>query len=195
LFNSFQDKVKRIFDQSYEPTNEDILQLRTVTQTVSVYSFCADGQNVHFIDVSGLRHHRSSWLSYFDHSNAVVFVTSLSAYNQSLSEDSTINRMVDAIVLFEQLINNPLLMNLGFILFLNKLDLYKKKVKFVSISLTFPEYQGTINLIGKDNSYSQGLKFFEKKFKSQCKSSKRITTHLTQATDTNTMRVLIVELL
>lgn len=145
FFNSFQGKIKQIFDSSYIPTNEDILQLRTVTQTVSVSTFLVEGQNVHFIDVSGLTHHRSTWLSYFDTTNAILFVASLSAYNQYLSEDSTINRMVDAIVLFEQLVNNPLLNSQGFILFLNKVDLYEKKVKEIAIALTFPEYQGNAN--------------------------------------------------
>jgi hypothetical protein len=90
-----------------------------------------------------LKHHRKSWLSYFDDVSTVLFVASLSSYDQNLFEDPTINRMVDAIVLFDQMTNHPLLKKLDFVLFLNKRDLYEKKVKAIPISKFFPEYRGT----------------------------------------------------
>ena len=127
---------------NYPPTNDDILNLRTVTQTVSDTLFTVEGKGVHFIDVSGLKHHRKTWLSYFDNASTVLFVVSLSSYDQTLTEDTTINRMVDAIVLFDQMANHQLLKKIDFILFLNKKDLYEKKVRKVSIAKYFPEYQG-----------------------------------------------------
>jgi translation elongation factor EF-1alpha len=97
---------------------------------------------LHIIDVSGLKYHRINWMPYFDQSNCVLFVASLSCYDQSLLEDPTINRMADTIVLFEQIANHVHLKRSKLIIFLNKKDLYEKKVKRVGIKQFFPEYEG-----------------------------------------------------
>jgi hypothetical protein len=97
---------------------------------------------VHFYDVSGLKYHRTQWISYFDQVNCILFVTSLSSYDQVLVEDPTINRMADSIVLFDQMSNHPLLKDATFILFLNKRDIYQKKVKKIPIAKFFPDYKG-----------------------------------------------------
>jgi hypothetical protein len=57
-------------------------------------------------------------------------------------EDPTVNRMADALVLFEQTCKHPMLIKKNFVLFLNKKDLYEKKVHNVSISTYFPDYTG-----------------------------------------------------
>jgi hypothetical protein len=107
--------------------------------------FDVDGTRIHFFDVSGLKHHRKSWISYFDHVHSILFVASLSAYDQTMIEDPTINRMSDALVLFDQMSNHQLLINIDIILFHNKRDIYAKKVRTIPISNFFPEYQGSFN--------------------------------------------------
>jgi transposase-like protein len=136
--------MERILKPSYEPTNDDILNLRTVTQSVSDTVFTVGTNRIHVFDVSGLKHHRKSWLSYFDCCHSILFVASLSSYDQTLVEDPTINRMSDALVLFDQMSNHPLLSKIDFILFLNKRDIYAKKVKQIPIAKFFPEYKGTL---------------------------------------------------
>ncbi|KAJ3348308.1 Guanine nucleotide-binding protein alpha-2 subunit, partial [Kappamyces sp. JEL0680] len=124
------------------PLTADILKLRTVTQSVSDTVFQVDGQKVHFIDVSGLKHHRKSWLSYFDCVNSILYVVSLSSFDQVLVEDSSVNRMADALVLFESIVNHRLLLSIDIMIFFNKKDLFEIKAKKVSIKTFFPEYQG-----------------------------------------------------
>ena len=136
--------MERFLKPDYKPTNDDILNLRTVTQTVSDNVFQLTKNTIHIFDVSGLKHHRKLWLSYFDCVHSVLFVASLSAYDQVLVEDPTINRMSDALVLFEQMVNHSLLAKIDIILFLNKRDIYSKKVKQIPISKFFPEYQGRL---------------------------------------------------
>jgi guanine nucleotide-binding protein G(i) subunit alpha len=111
---------------------------------VSDTVFEVNGSRIHFFDVSGLKHHRKGWISYFDHVHSILFVASLSSYDQNMVEDATINRMSDSLVLFDQMSNHPLLTNIDIILFLNKRDIYSKKVKKVPISKYFPEYQGNL---------------------------------------------------
>jgi hypothetical protein len=57
-------------------------------------------------------------------------------------EDSTINRMADSIVLFEQIANHAMLKEAKIILFMNKKDVYEKKVKKIPIKGFFPEFEG-----------------------------------------------------
>jgi hypothetical protein len=109
---------------------------------VSDTVFEIEKQTFHFFDVSGLKHHRKQWLPYFDKVTAILFVVSLSSYNQNMAEDPTVNRMADAIVVFDQMVNNPLLSAPNVILFLNKKDLYEKKIKTDPLNQYFPDYNG-----------------------------------------------------
>ncbi|KAJ2999254.1 Guanine nucleotide-binding protein alpha-2 subunit, partial [Globomyces sp. JEL0801] len=120
-----------------------MLQVRQVTQSVSETIFEIDKLRLHIYDVSGLRMHRSHWLKYFDEVMTVIFLVALSSYDQVLLEDPTVNRMADAIVLFDQIANHPLLQKLELMLFFNKKDIFEKKVAKSSINQYFPEYQGS----------------------------------------------------
>ena len=100
-------------------------------------------KRLHVYDVSGLSHHRSSWISYFDEVTAVLFVASLSCYDQNMVEEEGVNRMVDSIVLFENMVNHELLVKKSFILFLNKKDIYEEKIRKKHIVDYFPNYKGT----------------------------------------------------
>ncbi|KAJ3319537.1 hypothetical protein HDV06_006270 [Boothiomyces sp. JEL0866] len=182
----FQEKRSEIYlDNSHVPTNNDILMVRSVTQHVCETVFTIKNRTIRFYDVSGLVHHRKFWLSYFDHVHTVLFVMSLASYDQYLMEDPTINRMVDALVLFEQMVNHKLLQKQNFVLFMNKKDIYETKIKKVLISSYFPEYSD------KPYSVSKGVAFFKKKFMSQVKVEKSVVSHVTCATDTMSMKVVL----
>ncbi|KAJ3366571.1 hypothetical protein HDU91_001792 [Kappamyces sp. JEL0680] len=181
----FVQNLDRILLNNYQPTNQDILNLRTVTQSVSDTVFKIKSQSLHVIDVSGLSHHRSSWISYFDDVKTVIFVASLSSYDQNMVEEPDVNRMVDSLVLFEEMANHKLLESKSFILFLNKKDLYEEKIKTKNIVDYFPNYKG------KPGSISQGIAYFDSKFRDKNKIEKCIITHVTCCTDTDIMKVII----
>ncbi|KAJ3304740.1 hypothetical protein HDV03_002425 [Kappamyces sp. JEL0829] len=182
----FMDNIDRILDPSYTPSNQDILYLRTITQSISDTVFTIDNQRLHIIDVSGLSYHRKQWISYFDDVRTVIFVANLASYDKMMIEDKTVNQMVDAIVLFEEIINHQLLAKKFVLLFLNKKDLYEKKIKKRSIAEYFPQYRG------KPGSASQGVKYFEIKFRNQRRGhANEIMTHVTCCTDTKLMKVVM----
>ncbi len=191
--------MEHYLDPNLVPTNEDILNLRVITQAITDTVFPTKKKNVHFIDVSGLKHHRTQWLSYFDEVHSILFVASLSCFDQKMVEDPSVNRMADSLVLFEQMANHKLLQSKDFVLFLNKKDLYEKKIKNVELSKFFPEYNGRqlsyVELVGKPHSISQGIKFIEKKFRSQIKEGRYMLSHVTCATDTKSMSIIINSLL
>ena len=89
--------------------------------------------NYRLYDVSGLKYHRTKWLNHFDHVNSILFVTDISSYDQVLVEDGNINRMHDAIQLFYKIRDTKELSKASIILFLNKTDRFKKKVKKIPI--------------------------------------------------------------
>jgi guanine nucleotide-binding protein subunit alpha len=57
-------------------------------------------------------------------------------------EDPETNRMIDAIQVFDHIINHPALQKPNVVLFLNKKDLFTKKVKESPIKKYFPDYTG-----------------------------------------------------
>jgi hypothetical protein len=67
-----------------------------VTQSISGTIFCINDLNYRFYDVSGLKYYRMKWANYFDFFDAVLFVSDISSYNQSLIEDAFVNRIKDA---------------------------------------------------------------------------------------------------
>ena len=96
-------------------------------------------------------------------------------------EDETINCMVDSLELFNKTINNPIFDTTPIILFLNKRDLFEKKIKSLPITACpiFDE-----NEIENANDYEQSVDFIKKEFKKQCENeSRKIYMHVTCAMD------------
>ncbi|GMI51258.1 hypothetical protein TeGR_g5891, partial [Tetraparma gracilis] len=64
----------------------------------------------------------------FDDVDAIIFVASLSEYDQSFGEDSRRNRMAEALELFSECCDNHYFEKTDIMLFLNKKDLFARKV-------------------------------------------------------------------
>ncbi|KHJ97861.1 g-protein alpha subunit [Oesophagostomum dentatum] len=136
-------------------------------------------------DVGGQKAQRRKWIHIFDDVHAVLFITSLSEYNQVLAEDNKTNRMRDSIELFDQICNNQWFSSTAMILFLNKIDLFAEKIKKINITCALKNYKGA-------QEYRPALDYITKKFKQVNKNSKRsIYTHETCATDTTQIEVVI----
>lgn len=93
-------------------------------------------------DVGGQRSERKKWIHCFESVQAIVFLVAISEYDQVLVEDETINRMEEALTLFDSICNSKWFVNTSIILFLNKIDIFKTKILTVPIENTFPDYEG-----------------------------------------------------
>lgn len=95
-------------------------------------------------DVGGQRSQRRKWVYCFEDVRAVLFVVALSGYDMTLLEDNTVNRLEESLNLFEQIVNNRWFKEASFVLFLNKLDLFREKIMCSSrhLRLFFPDYTG-----------------------------------------------------
>ncbi|CAG5130130.1 unnamed protein product [Candidula unifasciata] len=95
------------------------------------------------IDVAGQRSLRKKWIHFFTEVTAVSFFVSLTAVDEILEEDPTMNSLQDSLQAFNEVSHNQFLEKTDFILFLNKKDLFANKLKSTSLSVCFPEYQGS----------------------------------------------------
>lgn len=124
----FLDRVRDTFREDYKPSDDDILRTRLPTVGIIETQFLCEGFMFRLFDVGGQRGERKKWIHCFDNARAIMFVASLTEYDQMLKEDRTKNRMVESINLFEGIINLPWFTDTAIILFLNKKDLLRPKL-------------------------------------------------------------------
>jgi guanine nucleotide-binding protein subunit alpha len=95
-------------------------------------------------DVGGQRSERKKWIHCFENVTALDFLVSISEYDQMLYEDENVNRMQEALTLFDSICNSRWFTNTNIILFLNKMDLFAEKLQkqMSPLETYFPEYNG-----------------------------------------------------
>ena len=116
----FFDSIDRVSQMDYIPTEEDILLVRQTTTGVNAQSLVINGHTFQLFDVGGQRSERNKWIHCFDSVTAVLFVASLSCYDQALFELDFINGMQESLNLFYEVINSRWFKRTAMILFLNK---------------------------------------------------------------------------
>ncbi|WWC89358.1 uncharacterized protein L201_004280 [Kwoniella dendrophila CBS 6074] len=179
------DAISRISQQDYMPTDQDILRARVKTTGITETHFRIGELTYKLFDVGGQRSERRKWLNIFDSVTALVFLIAISEYDQKLYEDETVNRMQEAMTLFESVANSRWFTKTSIILFLNKIDLFRAKLAVSPLQNTFPEYRGGSN-------YDAACAFLLEKFVGLNKNpSKSIYAHYTDATDTKALSFVI----
>jgi len=104
--------------------------------------------------------------TFFEGVTAVIYVTSLSEYDQKLEEDDYTNRIVESLNLFEETINSKWFKNSHIILFLNKKDLFKEKIKTSDPKIIFPDYTGGCDEVA-------AMEYIKNQFVSRNKNQKK----------------------
>ncbi|KAI5120894.1 hypothetical protein M0805_002994 [Coniferiporia weirii] len=130
----FLNDVMRVTAYDYIPTTADILRARLSTTGVEEHKLILEaGQHVGkewvIYDVGGFRSQRAAWAPFFDSVNAIIFLAPISSFNEWLAEDPTVNRLEDTFHLWRIICANRLLASVEFILFLNKYDVLRAKLK------------------------------------------------------------------
>lgn len=130
-------------------------------------------------DLGGQRTERRKWIHCFEDVKTVIFVVAISEYDQLLFEDGTVQRMEEALMLFDSISNSKFFVGTPLILFFNKIDRLKEKLKVNPMSNYFPDFEG-------GSSYAAACVYFSKRFTSLCRDeTKNIYTQFTCATNTN----------
>jgi len=178
----FFEHAERFAEEDYLPTTDDVLRARIRSIGIEEAGFSFEKLNFTMIDVGGQRSERRKWIHCFSNVTAIIFVVSLSSYDQSLREDSSQNTMKEALLLFEEVANSTYFSENAIILFLNKTDLFEEKINRVSLKVCFEEYTG------KDN-FEEGKVFIKSLFTGR--TTNIIYPHFTCALDTKDIQIVI----
>ncbi|KAJ4488899.1 G-protein alpha subunit-domain-containing protein [Lentinula edodes] len=92
-FNS----IDRMSGPGYMSSDQDILRLRVKTTGITETTFKVGELTYKLFDVSGQRSESKKWIHCFENVTALVFLVSLSEYDQMLYEDESVNRMQEAL--------------------------------------------------------------------------------------------------
>ncbi|KAF8608983.1 G protein alpha-subunit [Ceratobasidium sp. AG-I] len=181
-FNS----LERMSSPTYLPTDQDILRSRVKTTGITETNFRVGELTYKLFDVGGQRSERKKWIHCFENVTALVFLVSLSEYDQMLYEDESVNRMQEALTLFDSICNSRWFVKTSIILFLNKIDLFAEKLPHSPMGDYFPDYQGGDN-------YDAACDYLLHRFVSlnQSAASKQIYAHYTCATDTQQIKFVL----
>lgn len=181
-FNS----IDRMAAPNYLPTDQDILRSRVKTTGITETTFKVGELTYKLFDVGGQRSERKKWIHCFENVTALVFLVSLSEYDQMLYEDESVNRMQEALTLFDSICNSRWFVKTSIILFLNKIDLFAEKLPRSPLGDYFPDYHGGDN-------YDAACEYLLHRFVSlnQSAATKQIYAHYTCATDTQQIKFVL----
>ncbi|KAJ5069128.1 g protein alpha i subunit [Anaeramoeba ignava] len=184
----FFGRIPDIISSGYVPSVDDILRVRIKTTGINVSRFEVDSVEFQMVDVGGQRNERKKWIHCFQNVTSAIFCVGTSEYDQGLYEDQSENRMIEALNLFAEICNCKWFENTEMILFFNKDDLFREKIKTVSLKTCFDDYDQGLD-------YEEAKTFLTRKFKSVCNNqSKRIYEHFTTATNTKNIEYVFSDI-
>ncbi|RUS13582.1 guanine nucleotide-binding protein subunit alpha [Endogone sp. FLAS-F59071] len=179
------DSIDRIAQSNYIPSDQDVLRSRVKTTGITETTFVVGDLTYRMFDVGGQRSERKKWIHCFENVTAIVFMVAISEYDQLLLEDETVNRMQEALTLFDSICNSRWFVKTSIILFLNKIDRFKEKLPLSPMNKFFPDYEGGDN-------YDAACDYILNRFVSLNQSeTKQIYTHFTCATDTQQIKFVM----
>ena len=79
--------MERVFDPAYYPTEQDIIQCRARTIGITETTFLLRDHEMLMVDVGGQKSERRKWIHCFQDVTSILFLVSLSGYDQCLVED------------------------------------------------------------------------------------------------------------
>merc|ERR1712228_1047955 len=192
----FLNKTETIFHPKYEVLAEDHLKCRIRTTGMILADYVINKVRFHIYDVGGQRNERKKWIHLFD--------------------DECKHAMVESLMLFGLVSNSRWFGKSEIILFLNKNDVFRKRLKEgrkLSICFNketfeeyedgekyFEEYKGPIYIPNPDDekedleslnqAHEESVHFIQKQYLKRCQSPNRIFVHITTATDQKNIRMV-----
>ncbi|ROW05558.1 hypothetical protein VSDG_00403 [Cytospora chrysosperma] len=179
----FFENAQRIVRSDYLPSEMDVLRARTKTTGIYETRFQMGQLSIHMFDVGGQRSERKKWIHCFENVTSIIFCVALSEYDQVLLEESSQNRMMESLLLFDSVVNSRWFMRTSIILFLNKVDIFKQKLSRSPLGNYFPDYSG-------GNDVNKAAKYLLWRFNQVNRAHLNLYPHLTQATDTSNIRLV-----
>ncbi|PFH46789.1 hypothetical protein AMATHDRAFT_77514 [Amanita thiersii Skay4041] len=199
----FLNDLERVTSLRYMPSDvtegplDDVLKARLKTVGVAEYTFKMEvpagrdyGAEWRIVDVGGTRNQRPTWVPFFDDVDAIIFLAPISGFDQVLTEDRTVNRLEDSVLLWKDVCSNKLLANVELILFLNKCDILEAKL---SSGVRLAKYVRSYG--DRENDFDTASKYLRSKFsaiqREYSPNPRRFYAFCTSVTDTTTTSGII----
>lgn len=179
----FFQHLERISANDFSPTDDDVVNTRVRTTGIVEMAFDVAGEHFKVMDVGGQKNERRKWVHCFDDVTAVLFVAAVSEYDQVLFEDESTNRVEESLTIFDEISNSVWFKTSTMILFLNKRDLFKKKLPLVPLKNHFPDFEG-------EDEYEAACEFMKNLFIEKNRTGSKVYTHMTCATDKEAVSVI-----
>ncbi|KAJ8374439.1 hypothetical protein SKAU_G00050190 [Synaphobranchus kaupii] len=179
----YMNNLDRIAAPDYIPDRQDILRVRVPTTGINDYSFMVDRRCLRIVDVGGQKSERRKWIHCFENVIALIFLASLSEYDQVLEEQETENRMLESLALFYTTVHSQWFTRSPVILFLNKKDILEDKIKTSDLNTYFPDFTG------KKRDSKEATEFIKSMYIKKAER-KTVYSHITCATDTQNIRLV-----
>ncbi|KAJ6606968.1 guanine nucleotide binding protein, alpha subunit [Mycena sp. CBHHK59/15] len=193
----FLDSLDEVTTPRYVPTDDHILRARLKTLGVSEHRMRLTDPNrgisreFAIFDVGGQRSMRAKWVPYFDDMEAIIFLAPISAFDQMLEEDPTVNRLGDSFALWTSIVSNKLLSKANLILFMNKVDIMQAKL---ASGIRLSDYLAAYGR--RPNDFDSASRYLRKQFNAILKQSspepRIFYCHLTSVVDTKSTTYVLV---
>ncbi|XP_028299324.1 guanine nucleotide-binding protein subunit alpha-11-like isoform X1 [Gouania willdenowi] len=184
----YMNNLDRISSQDYIPTEQDVLRVRFPTTGIHDYGFTIKKITLRIVDVGGQKSERRKWINCFENVTSLIFLASLSEYDQTLEERQNINRMQESLALFYTTIHSPWFFKTSIILFLNKTDILADKIQTSDLQKYFPAFTGRRHNVDDAMAFIRKMYEHEALNRDDKKQWKTLYPHFTCATDTNNIR-------
>jgi len=171
------DHVLRFSAENFIPNEEDLIRARAQTTGITETKFDHNSAHFSIVDVGGQRSERRKWLHCFDNVTCVIYLAALDEYDMILQEDDKTNRLEESLNLFREVSGSHWFRETPFMLFLNKSDLFQKKMKKYPLKISFPEIEEQVA-----ENFEAAVGFIRKKYENNF-SGFRLYVFVTCAVD------------
>jgi guanine nucleotide-binding protein subunit alpha len=185
----FYNSIDLVSTPGWIPCDQDFLQARFRTTGIAETTFKLGATNLRMVDVGGQRSERKKWIHCFEDVSCMLFVAAISGYDQRTAEDPNANQMHEAFILFDLLVNSEHFKHTPIILFLNKIDVFKKKLAVSPLSQYYADFTGC------NTDLYAAARYFADRFRRINKTGNReIYIYYTNATDSKLLDVTMASI-
>ncbi|EAL72990.1 G-protein subunit alpha 10 [Dictyostelium discoideum AX4] len=144
FFGYFFKHLQRISDENYTPTPQDLNFIKLTQNGIIEGKFTFERCLIKMIEMGIQTSTLKKWINCFSEVQAIIYVIDLSVYDIVESEDcsKSINKLEKSLNGFKEIIESKYLHGCGVIVFFNKKDIFREKLKTVPFKTYDKDYIG-----------------------------------------------------
>ncbi|KAK7475441.1 hypothetical protein BaRGS_00033322, partial [Batillaria attramentaria] len=177
----FFKSIDRILSPCFAPTDYDILRARQKSLALAETVFHFRGFQIRLCDVDGISTVKKKWLQCFEDVAAVLFTVPMDTYDVPAKDTEDKTELEEAMESFSAVCRHPGFAPTPVVLFLNRRDIFRNKLKVSSLAKAMPDYKGS-------SDHTEATHFLKRKFEALAGDKKNFYDHVTCAIDTASVR-------